>query len=78
MVFRPGGHGALIENLNNLNADIIFIKNIDNVIQNHTEIVALHKKALAGILIQFQETIFEFLELLENESVTNDTISMKL
>jgi len=44
IVFRPGGHGALIENLNNLNADIVFIKNIDNVIQNHMETIALYKK----------------------------------
>jgi hypothetical protein len=42
-VFRPGGHGALIENLNNLNADIVLSK--DNVIQNNNEKVALYKKA---------------------------------
>jgi hypothetical protein len=42
-VFRPGGHGALIENLNNLNR-YRFIKNIDNVIQNNNEKVALYKK----------------------------------
>lgn len=75
LVFRPGGHGALIENLNNLNADIVFIKNIDNVIQNHIEIVALYKKALAGILIQFQETIFNYLKLLDNESVSNENLN---
>ena len=75
MVFRPGGHGALIENLNSLNADIIFIKNIDNVIQNHIEIVALYKKALAGILIQCQETTFNYLKLLDNESVSNESLN---
>ena len=32
ILFRPGGHGALIENLNDLDADVIFIKNIDNVV----------------------------------------------
>ena len=32
LLFRPGGHGALIENLNDLDADVIFIKNIDNVV----------------------------------------------
>jgi hypothetical protein len=37
LFFRPGGHGALLENLNNLDADIVFIKNIDNVIQNKIE-----------------------------------------
>ena len=46
LVFRPAGHGALITNLDNLDADIIFIKNIDNVIQNHIEETTLYKKAL--------------------------------
>ena len=75
LVFRPGGHGALIENLNHLNADIIFIKNIDNVIQNHIETIALYKKALGGILVKTQETIFNYLKSLENSSVSNDLIS---
>ena len=61
LVFRPGGHGALIENLNNLDADIIFIKNIDNVIQNRVERNAFYKKALAGILIELQQQIFRYL-----------------
>ena len=61
LTFRPGGHGALIENLNNLDADIIFIKNIDNVIQNHKEINILYKKVLAGILIELQQQIFNYL-----------------
>lgn len=65
LVFRPGGHGALIENLNNLDADIIFIKNIDNVIQNHIEVIALYKKALAGILLDKQNQIFEYLKALD-------------
>lgn len=66
LVFRPGGHGALIENLNNLEADIIFIKNIDNVIQNHIERIALYKKALAGILVELQQQIFKYLNEIEN------------
>ena len=66
LVFRPGGHGALIENLNNLDADIIFIKNIDNVIQNHIESIALYKKALAGILIELQQQVFRYLNTIEN------------
>ena len=65
LVFRPGGHGALIENLNNLDADIIFIKNIDNVIQNHKESIALYKKALAGILIELQQQVFQYLNEIE-------------
>jgi len=65
LVFRPGGHGALIENLNNLEADVIFIKNIDNVIQNHIESIALYKKALAGILVELQQQIFKYLNEIE-------------
>ena len=75
IIFRPGGHGALIENLNNLNADIVFIKNIDNVIQNHIEIIALYKKALAGILIQHQEAIFKFMKMLNDSSISNEDLN---
>ncbi|SHF73209.1 nicotinamide-nucleotide adenylyltransferase, NadR type [Flavobacterium fluvii] len=66
LLFRPGGHGALIENLNNLDADIVFIKNIDNVIQNHVESIALYKKALAGVLVELQQTIFNYLNAIDN------------
>ncbi len=75
LVFRPGGHGALIENLNTLHADIIFIKNIDNVIQNHIEIVTLYKKALAGIVIQIQETVFNYLHLLDSGGTSNEILN---
>lgn len=74
LTFRPGGHGALIDNLNNLEADIVFIKNIDNVIQNHIEEIALYKKALAGILVKLQETIFDYLHKMESEVITEDDI----
>jgi nicotinamide riboside kinase len=69
LLFRPGGHGALIENLNALNADIIFIKNIDNVIQNNNEKIALYKKALAGTLIELQQQIFSYLTLIDLKKV---------
>jgi nicotinamide riboside kinase len=74
LVFRPGGHGALIENLNNLNADIVFIKNIDNVIQNNNEKVALYKKALAGIVLEYQQQVFAYLNLLDETTVEQDKI----
>ena len=71
LVFRPGGHGALIENLNDCDADIIFIKNIDNVVPDRLkEETYLYKKACGGLLISLQEKIFSFLRLLENETVT--------
>jgi nicotinamide riboside kinase len=74
IIFRPGGHGALIENLNQLHSDLVFIKNIDNVIQNHTDEIALYKKALAGILLQIQEQIFACLKLLESAQISNENI----
>lgn len=74
LVFRPGGHGALIENLNELNADIVFIKNIDNVIQNQLEVVSLYKKALAGVLISYQNSIYNFLHLLDKDSISREII----
>jgi hypothetical protein len=66
LFFRPGGHGALIENLNKQDADIIFIKNIDNVVQNRIVSIALYKKALAGILIELQQKVFHYLNEIEN------------
>ena len=74
LVFRPGGHGALIENLNNLDADIIFIKNIDNIIQNHIDTIALYKKALAGILINVQKQIFDYLKKIEESKILEEDI----
>lgn len=67
LLFRPGGHGALIDNLNDLDADIIFIKNIDNVVTyKYKHQVALYKKVLAGILLELQHKIYEFQKLLED------------
>lgn len=74
LVFRPGGHGALIENLNNLDADIIFIKNIDNVIQNNVEKTALYKKGLAGVLIELQQQIFNYLQDIETHKTEQGNI----
>lgn len=64
--FRPGGHGALIQNLNEQDADLIFIKNIDNVvIPKNRELMASYKKMLGGKLLQLQEKVFRYLEQLE-------------
>ncbi len=75
LVFRPGGHGALIDNLNNLDADIVFIKNIDNVIQNHIELIAMYKKALAGILLELQNQIFNYLIQIEKNEIQESDIN---
>lgn len=68
LVFRPGGHGSLINNLNSLDADVIFIKNIDNVIQNHIQEITLYKKGLAGVLLTLQEQIFSILKSIEENN----------
>ena len=66
ILFRPGGHGALIENLNDLKADIIFIKNIDNIVPDKfKEKTCLYKKVIGGYLISLQQKTFEYLGILE-------------
>ncbi|MBN1338046.1 MAG: DUF4301 family protein [Bacteroidales bacterium] len=66
LLFRPGGHGALIENLNDIDADLIFIKNIDNVVPDYLkDTTVLYKKALAAIVLQIQEKVFFFLQHLD-------------
>lgn len=65
ILLRPGGHGALIENLNDLDTDIVFIKNIDNVVPDSIkEATYRNKKMLGGILLRYQETIFSYLKLI--------------
>lgn len=72
LLFRPGGHGALIENLNDLDADIVFIKNIDNVVpDSFKEATVTNKQLLAGILVTIQQKIFEYLELLDSGEYTH-------
>jgi len=75
LLFRPAGHGALIENLNDLNADIIFIKNIDNVVPDRLKKPTVdYKKALAGILLKTQETLFFYQkELNEKHHIALDS-----
>lgn len=74
LVFRPGGHGALIENLDRLDADIVFIKNIDNVSHNNIHVIALYKKALAGMLIELQQQIFSYIDRIEENTLTEGDI----
>lgn len=75
LVFRPGGHGALIENLSQLNADIAIIKNIDNVQPDHKKSdTYLFKKLLCGLLIKIQNQTFEYLKILENKILNNKEI----
>lgn len=70
IAFRPGGHGALIENLNDLESDIIFIKNIDNVAPDHLKHQTIRfKKALAGLLISYRNLIYDYIRRLNDESL---------
>lgn len=72
LLFRPAGHGALLENLNDLEADLIFIKNIDNVAPDQLKKPTVEsKKALAGILLSLQEQIFNYQKIL-NEHEPDD------
>ncbi|MDO4729187.1 MAG: DUF4301 family protein [Bacteroidota bacterium] len=65
IVFRQAGHGALIENLNKIESDIIFIKNIDNVSEENFDEIVQYKKALGGILIDVRSKVCELLEQLD-------------
>jgi len=68
VLFRPGGHGALLDNLDEIEADIVFIKNIDNVVPDRLKDETVrYKTALAGLLLQYQEKIFSYLRLLEKD-----------
>jgi len=75
LVFRPSGHGALLENLNEVDADLIYIKNIDNVVsKDYVETVAFQKKVLAGKLISLQRKIFEFVEKLHSKNASDEVL----
>jgi len=71
LYFRPSGHGALLSNLNDFEGDILFIKNIDNVVVYKDE-VALYKKILAGFLLKVQQKAFNYLIELEKVNITEE------
>ncbi|MCB9017356.1 MAG: DUF4301 family protein [Prevotellaceae bacterium] len=79
LVFRPGGHGALIENLNEIDADVIFIKNIDNVVpDSYNQPTVEYKTLLAGMLVALQRQIFDYQRMLEEGSPSVDLLSEML
>ena len=76
LLFRPGGHGALIHNLNQLDADVVFIKNIDNVVPDGQKAdTTKFKKVLGGVLVSVQQQIFEHLHTLRNALNNNNQLS---
>ncbi len=77
ILFRPAGHGALIENLNDLEGDLIFIKNIDNVVPDKLKPdTTLFKKVIGGLLLKLQTKTFEFLRELEINKHDNSLLTM--
>jgi hypothetical protein len=74
LFFRPGGHGALIENLNQLQSDIIFIKNIDNVSQNNREVILAYKKLLGGILLYTKQEVDAALKKFQKKEINENNI----
>ncbi|MDR1161687.1 MAG: DUF4301 family protein [Tannerellaceae bacterium] len=75
LVFRPGGHGALIENLNDIDADIIFIKNIDNVVPDSFKYATvIYKKVLGGALVRLQAKIHGYLRLIDSGKYTHKQV----
>lgn len=75
LMFRPGGHGVLIDNLNQLQADLVFVKNIDNVQPDRVKSVTSHwRRALAGCLLQAQRQVFHCLEQLRGSEPVASSI----
>ncbi|MBR5656915.1 MAG: DUF4301 family protein [Prevotella sp.] len=75
LLFRPGGHGALIQNLNEIDADVVFIKNIDNVVPDRLkEDTVVYKQLLAGILVKLQQKAFGYLRLLDTGKYTQEQL----
>lgn len=75
LLFRPGGHGALIENLNEIDADVVFIKNIDNVVPDRLKAdTVTYKQVIAGILVSLQQKAFEYLRVLDSGTYNHEKL----
>ncbi len=75
LLFRPGGHGALIQNLNDIESAVVFIKNIDNVVPDHLRQSTVEwKQVLAGYMIQVHDKIVEYLRILNGGNATDAQI----
>ena len=79
LLFRPGGHGALIQNLNDLDYDIIFIKNIDNVVPDRLKgDTVTYKQVIAGVLVTLQQRAFGYLRRLDEGGCPHDELMLML
>lgn len=75
LLFRPGGHGTLIENLNEIDADVVFIKNIDNVVPDRLKAdTVTYKQVIAGILVSLQHKAFEYLRVLDSGTYNHEKL----
>ena len=74
LLFRPGGHGALIRNLDALDSDILFISNIDNVTPDRLKDTRVkYKQVLGGVLLEIRSKIFYYLQQLTGEEKVEKT-----
>lgn len=75
LLFRPGGHGALIENLNDIDADVVFIKNIDNVVPDRLKGDTVKwKQIIGGVLVSVQKQVFDYLRLLDSGNYNHEKL----
>ena len=75
LLFRPGGHGALIENLNEIDADVVFIKNIDNVVPDRLKAETVTwKQVIAGVLVTLQKQAFNYLKVLDSGQYNHEKL----
>ncbi len=79
LVFRPGGHGALIQNLNDIDSAVVFIKNIDNVVPDtHRDVTIDYKRILAGYLIEIHDEIEKYLGIIRSGHYTHADLEAAL
>lgn len=75
LLFRPAGHGALLENLNDQDADVVFIKNIDNVVPDSLkEQTIIYKKALASLVLSYQQAVFAYLKMMDGADLKEEDV----
>ncbi len=75
LLFRPGGHGALIQNLSDLQSDVVFIKNIDNVVPDRLkQPTVTYKQVIAGVLVSLQKKVFEYINLLDSGKYSHEQV----
>jgi hypothetical protein len=75
LLFRPAGHGALLENLNDLDGDLVFVKNIDNVVPDRLKNITVeNKELLAGVLLEVQDKLFQFCGDYENGQFSRENV----